>query len=178
MVVELIERLSQEAAKRGLDFLIIGGQAIGLLGHPRMTMDLDFLILAAAMPRWEELLGIYGYRRFSAGTGFAQFEAKPGWPRVDLMLVDDTTFAKLRADAVENIGRRTPSARHMVALKLHAAKSVGRDPEKSAQDWQDIRKIVQLHKLDPADETFAGLIIRYGGEEALERIRGMCDSQT
>ena len=76
---------------------------------------------------------------------------------------------------MEKGGRRTPSPRHMVALKLHAAKSVGRDPEKSAQDWQDIRKIVQLHKLDPADDTFASLIIRYGGEEALERIRRMCE---
>lgn len=50
MVVELIERLSQKAAKRGLDFLIIGGQAVGLLGHPRMTIDLDFLIPASAKP--------------------------------------------------------------------------------------------------------------------------------
>ena len=79
-------------------------------------------------------------------------------------------------------GRRAERGQaHAVAAphgraEIACRKSVGRDPEKSAQDWQDNRKIVQLHKLDPADYAFAGLILHYGGEEALERIRRMCDN--
>jgi hypothetical protein len=176
MILELIERLTREAAKRGMDFLIIGGQAIGILGHLRLTMDVDFLVLASGKPGWEDLLGVYGYRCFSEGKGFAQFEGKAGWPRVDLMLVDDATFAKLCADAVETQGRRTPSPQHMVALKLHATRSADRDPDKSNQDWIDIRKLIELHKLDPQEKNFAALIRRHGGEEGLERIRQMCQS--
>jgi hypothetical protein len=176
MILELIERLTQEAGKRNMDFLLIGGQAISVLGHLRLTMDIDFLVLASNKTGWEELLGIYGYRSFSEGKGFAQFEGKPGWPRVDLMLVDDSTFAKLRADAIETKGKRTPSPKHMVALKLHAIRSGDRDPDKANQDWIDIRKLVELHGLDPNEGTFASLIRRYGGDEALERIRGMCQS--
>ena len=52
MIIELIERLTQEAAKRDIDFLLIGGQAIGILGHLRQTMDIDLLVLASSRPVW------------------------------------------------------------------------------------------------------------------------------
>ncbi len=92
------------------------------------------------------------------------------------MLVEDATFAKLRADAIETKGKRTPSPQHMVALKPHAIRSGDRDPDKDNQDWIDIRKLVELHGLDPNEGTFASLIRRYGGDEALEHIRRMCQS--
>jgi hypothetical protein len=63
----------------------------------------------------------------------------------------------------------------LVALKLLATRSVERDPDKSNQDWLDIRKIIQLHALDPADPEFARIVQRFGGPEALERIRLMCN---
>jgi hypothetical protein len=65
---------------------------------------------------------------------------------------------------------------HMVALKLHASRSSDRDPQKAGQDWLDIRKLIELHGLDPNEGTFASLIRRYGGDEALERIRQMCQN--
>jgi hypothetical protein len=36
--------------------------------------------------------------------------------------------------------------------------------------------LIELHGLDPNEETFASLIRRYGGDEALERIRQMCQN--
>lgn len=174
MILELIERLSKDAAKENLDFLLIGGHAIGLLGHQRMTMDVDFLVLASNKPGWEELLGRFGYRCFSESKAFAQFEGNAGWPRIDLMLVESATFAKLRSEAIVTQGQRTPSPQHMIALKLHASKSSDRNPDKANQDWLDIRKLIELHDLDPNEETFASLIRRYGGDEGLERIRKMC----
>jgi hypothetical protein len=57
----------------------------------------------------------------------------------------------------------------MVALKLHAASSPQRfDPEK---DWGDIFQLVKRHRLDPDEDAFAGLVKRYGGEAALERLK-------
>jgi hypothetical protein len=154
-----------------MDFLLIGGQAVGILGHPRMTMDIDLLVPSSAKQRWEQLLGGYGYSCFSVGAGFAQFEGKVGCPRVDLM---QATFSKLRADSVETRGRRTPSPSHLIALKLHAARSSERDPDKANQDWIDIRKLIELHHLDPHEEAFASVVRRHGGEQALERIRQAC----
>jgi murein endopeptidase len=60
LILELIKRLGREAAKHGLDFLLIGGQAVGILGHPWMTMDIDFLVRSSNKQSWEELLGTYG----------------------------------------------------------------------------------------------------------------------
>ncbi len=123
---------------------------------------------------WENLLGTYGYQCFSEGTGFAQFHGKGGWPRIDIMLVDAATFSKLVAEARETQGVHTPSPRHMVALKLHAASSHERDPAKAAQDWQDIRKLIEIHNLDLSEASFTDLIRKHGGEQALDHIRRLC----
>jgi len=59
----------------------------------------------------------------------------------------------------------------MVALKLHAVSSPQRsDPLK---DWSDIFQLVKRHHLDPNQGPFAGLVKRYGGEAALERLKKM-----
>jgi hypothetical protein len=42
------------------------------------------------------------------------------------------------------------------------------DPEK---DWGDIFQLVKRHWLDPDEEAFAGLVKRYDGEVALERLK-------
>jgi len=57
MTLELIERLAEEAMRRNLGFLLIGGHAVGILGHPRLTLDIDLLVLAARKSDWEKLLG-------------------------------------------------------------------------------------------------------------------------
>lgn len=58
-----------------------------------MTMDPDFLVLDSNKSAREELLARCGYRCFTEGNAFAQIEGETGWPRVELMLVDDATFA-------------------------------------------------------------------------------------
>jgi hypothetical protein len=42
MILELIERLAEEATKRNMD-LLIGGQAMSHLCYQRLTMYVDFL---------------------------------------------------------------------------------------------------------------------------------------
>jgi hypothetical protein len=169
MIQELIDRLTKEAGKRGLDFLLIGGHAVSMLGHSRMTLDVDFLVRMEQRGEWEGLLGSFGYTCYSEGNAFAQFSGKVGWPRVDLMILSDSTFGKLVAEASGSGAVKTPSARHMVALKLHAACSP--DRSKPDQDWEDIRQLVMLHHLDPSESTFHDLVLRYGGKESLARIQ-------
>ena len=43
MILELIERLAEEATKRNMDLLLIGGQAMSHLCYQRLTMYVDFL---------------------------------------------------------------------------------------------------------------------------------------
>lgn len=171
MIQELIDHVTKEAGRRGLALLLIGGHAVSKLGHSRMTLDVDFLVRSEQRREWGAMLGTFGYTCYSEGNAFAQFSGKVGWPRVDLMILDDSTFRKLMAEASGEDGLKTPSARHMVALKLHAARSP--DRSKPSQDWEDIRQLVILHRLDPSESTFHDLILRYGGEESLARIQEM-----
>lgn len=93
--------------------------------------------------------------------------------RLDIMFVNQRTWEKIRRETQERTqGRivvRVPSPRHMVALKLHAANSPQRsEPEK---DWLDIDVLVRTHQLDLSDPEFEKLILRYGGEKSLQRLK-------
>jgi len=168
MTLELIERLTSEAGKRGLDFLLIGGHAMIQHGYQRMTVDVDFLCRAVQRGEWSGVVVQYGYKVYSEANAFTQFAGDPGWPKVDLMFVDDSTFEKLERESVRKGNMHLPSPRHMVALKLHAARSATRsEPEK---DWGDIEALIKLHRLDPDDPVFHDIILRYGGQESLARI--------
>jgi hypothetical protein len=144
-----------------------------LLGYVRNTIDLDLLVPEQSRSEWLELLRDLGYRFFHGTTSFAQFESpnKTGAP-IDLMFVEKETWEKLLEDAREaQLGTervRFPRPEYLVALKLHAAASPTRSrPE---LDWEDIRQIVRICRLNPTEESFRALILRYGGQDALARI--------
>ena len=89
------------------------------------------------------------------------------------MYVDEATWCSLsgeaQAKAHGRVAIRVPSPQHMVALKLHSAVS----PTRAApdEDWADIAALVRKHRLDLDDPQFAKLVVRYGGEEALQRLK-------
>lgn len=114
-----------------------------------------------------------GYRFFHGVSAFAQFEPPDadGVP-VDLMFVEQETWEKLIAGAREatlaDQPVLLPRPEYLVALKLHAATSATRS--KPEVDWEDIRQIVRICGLDPAEPSFRELILQYGGDDAIGRI--------
>jgi hypothetical protein len=89
------------------------------------------------------------------------------------MFVDSGTWEKvLSGTSLVHVGGETvclPCPEIVIALKLHAAKSATRTKPES--DWEDIRQIIRIHQLNPDDETFKNLILRYGGPDALRKIQ-------
>ena len=53
-------------------------------------------------------------------------------------------------------------------MKLTAAKAPGR--RATGSDWNDILDLMRTCKIDLADPEFRQLVIRFGGEEALQRM--------
>lgn len=171
---EEITSILRLASERGLPSLLIGGNAIILLGYIRSTVDLDLLVPESSRSRWLDLFRDLGYRLLHGVSAFAQFEPpqRRGTP-VDLMFVEDPTWEKLQIDSVamslagEPV--RLPRPDYLVALKLHAtASATRRNPE---MDWADIYQIIRICRLNPDDESFRSLILRYGGENALRKIK-------
>lgn len=162
------------ASERGLPCLLIGGNAVIMFGYIRNTIDLDLLVSEETRSRWLDLLRELGYRLYHGASAFAQFEPadQSGVP-LDLMFVDQGTWEKMAEGAteVELAGERVllPRPEYLIALKLHAA--AGPTRSKPEVDWEDIRQIVRICALDPANESFRALILRYGGEDALIRIQ-------
>ena len=169
-----VTALLRVASERGLDCLLIGGHAVILLGYIRNTVDLDLLLPEEARPRWLDLMRELGYRFLHGVPAFAQFEPPDaGAAPVDLMFVEQATWLKLNEGAREMdlAGERVvmPRPEYLVALKLHAASSPTRS--KPEVDWEDIRQIVRLCALQPDEEPFRSLILRYGGGDGLRKIQ-------
>ncbi|MEO0113838.1 MAG: nucleotidyl transferase AbiEii/AbiGii toxin family protein [candidate division WOR-3 bacterium] len=51
---ELIKNVGRELEKRGIDYMIIGGQAVLLYGEPRLTRDID-ITLGINIDRYQEI---------------------------------------------------------------------------------------------------------------------------
>ena len=84
---EEITAILRLASERGLPSLLIGGNAIVLLGHIRNTVDLDLLVPERSRSPWLDLLRELGYRFLHGISAFAQFEPpEPGGRRLILCL--------------------------------------------------------------------------------------------
>jgi hypothetical protein len=152
---------------------LIGGNAVILLGFPRTTIDIDFLVPETNRSGWLDLMRELKFRLYHGSAAFAQFEpGETGMAPVDLMFVDEHTWTSLSAQPQElMVGEqpvRVPRPEHLIAMKLHSASSP--DRAKPEVDWEDIRQIIQISGLDSSDPQFRDLIVRYGGAEALRRI--------
>jgi hypothetical protein len=171
---EEIQSILRSATERGLPSLLIGGNAVILFGYIRSTVDLDLLVPESSRSQWLDLFRDLGYRFFHGVSAFAQFEPpeRRGTP-VDLMFVDDATWGKLQIDSVQKslAGQpvNLPRPDYLVALKLHAATSATRRHRE--RDWEDIYQLIRICRLNPDDDSFRTLILRYGGEDALRKIK-------
>jgi len=175
-VKQTLARLSESAIATGLrDFLIIGGNAVIAHGVPRFTRDVDFVIPERSRMGWRKFLEREGFQFFHGTDAFQQFRDENGpRPRIDLMLVEESTWQKLYQDAWKldvggEVRALVASPQHIIAMKLKACRSQQRRSD--AVDWVDIVELSLLHRFDPRSGTeFSDFVLQYGGETLLKRL--------
>lgn len=171
------DRISKLASSRQLPFLLIGGHAVAAHGYGRTTVDVDLLIRKHDRQSWLDELSGLGYRLYHDGVSFLQLSAaeKGNWP-LDLMLVDEATFEGMWAEAIstvlDDIQLKIPSLRHLLALKLHALKSM--PPHRLLKDLQDVASLIKANGLDARDESFRELVLKYGDNNVYDKILEFC----
>jgi predicted nucleotidyltransferase len=172
--VRLLDILAAKASDHGRQFVVIGGHAVNAYGERRQTGDLDILVRETDRSIWEDLLTSMGYKLFHRHKAFSQYSppSLEVWP-IDLMFVEDKTFDSLFAESAEvNFGGthdvRIPSIEHLIALKLHVLKQVGK--ERELKDLADIVALVKIGRLDVNDENFRLLCEKYGTLSIYEKI--------
>lgn len=169
----VLENIAAAAAAAGLDYLLIGGHAVIAHGFPRNTFDLDLLVRRSEAERWTTLAAAQGYAFEKQTDNFARYQRADGtdFP-LDLMLVNESTFAKLQTQAqpVAYGPQSVPvvSLPHLIALKCHAIRH-GRSDRK-IKDTDDILRLVSLHRLDLRRPDLRELILHYGTPELYEKL--------
>lgn len=163
--------ISKLIRDKNLPALMIGGHAVTVLGHPRATFDLDLLIPKSAAEIWKSELAPLSYQPFSESSNFIQLEATHGFPLppIDLMLIDDAVFETILANKIDTPPLPTPNPQTMIALKLHAIHQPSR--QNTEQDWSDVIALTRAHKLSLDDAEFSAIVLKHGGQKAIDRIK-------
>lgn len=173
---DILQTCVDAAQRAGLDFLLIGGHAVNAHGFDRTTIDFDFLLASRDLRKWHEILVKEGYRLIQSDRridAFAQYEPPtPAGAPVDLMLVDDATFAKLLAGSVwmqvEDRRIRVIGALHLIALKLHALREPPR--VEAGVDYLDILQLIRIKQIDPTGAEFQQILNQYAIPAIRERL--------
>jgi hypothetical protein len=163
--------ISKLIRDKNLPALMIGGHAVTALGHPRATFDLDLLIPKSSSEIWKSELAQLSYQPFSESSNFIQLEATHDFPLppIDLMLIEDAVFNTILANKIDSIPLSTPNPQTMIALKLHAINQPSR--QNSEQDWGDVIALIRAHKLSLDDTEFSAIVLKHGGQTAIDRIK-------
>ena len=167
------QQLKEEAQKRNLKFLVIGGLAVNMYGYSRDTADLDLLVRRDDSDVWSGIFATLGYTVDRDAGTFIQFSPPQAgaWP-VDLMVVGDSTFQEMipHAKLVEIYGEQLliPALEHLIALKLHALKHshAGR----FLKDYLDVENLVRVNKVDLRANKVRQLFLKYGTVELYEKL--------
>jgi Uncharacterised nucleotidyltransferase len=163
--MDTLKIIKEKSGREGLPFLVMGGLAVSAHGYGRHTADIDLLAQSARREEWKKLMAGAGYQVFQEQGPFTQFspvEAE-SWP-VDIMFVNEETFAKMNAEGVEAVVQdtqlRIPSVEHLIALKLHALKNT--NSRRGLKDLLDVASLVEANHIDLNGEVFKNLCERYG----------------
>lgn len=168
--------LIAEACERtGTSVVLIGGQALGAHGYPRLTLDVDFLITEDDFNPLPALLCEAGYREVVRTDVAAKFSSdSEDLIDIDFMFVDPKTFEKIKEEGKEASyeGRlfRIPKLEHLIALKLHAIKQQPKVRE--LKDLSDIVELIRRNHVDVASEAFKSTCLNFGTPELYQKILG------
>jgi hypothetical protein len=132
---EDLKQLLRAFNEHGVEYLVVGGYAVGIYAEPRATKDLDLFIRAEVKNSEAVFRALAAYGAPIAGLTPADFRDDPnsvfqiGQPpaRVDILQhIDGVTFDEAwqqRAEAsLDEIDTHVISAHHLMQNKLHSGR--------------------------------------------------------
>lgn len=146
----VLESLLGEFDRRRIRYAIIGGFALGILGYPRMTTDLDFLLHKDDLNNVHDLLTKLGYQRVVHTENISQYRhPEDSWGSIDLVYAfRKISLAMLgRAKSYPVFGGKqtvkTVDPEDVIGLKVQAMVN---DPERRPQEFADIERLASLYR--------------------------------
>jgi hypothetical protein len=154
MTVMDLERILRELAERFREaevrYGLMGGYAVAIHGHPRTTVDLDFLVDRADLDRIDGILHDMGYQIVHRSENVSQFVSSAD----ELGQID---FIHAFREASRNMLARATQAKlfpqgppvsvlrveDVIGLKIQAMANA---PHRRSQDLADIQNLSELHR--------------------------------
>jgi hypothetical protein len=175
--MEILRILNAKCQSAGINYILVGGHAVNAYGVTRQTGDVDIAIRERDEEWWRQTVSSLGYSIRYERKGFMLFSPPQigVWP-IDLLCLNEKTF-----DGLTTEGRRitlgdvtvlVPSAKHLIAMKLHALRENWADRE--LKDLEDIRQLVKRQRFVVESEEFAQFCKRFGSEKIYGRIKELC----
>lgn len=156
-----------------LGFLLIGGFAVAVHGYTRHTFDVDFLIRRSELAAWKAKLFGAGLMLFAERSAFAQFSQGEGQDGLDLMLVDDRTFERMKATAVsadfDGVTCRVVNLDNLLILKLHVLRQAL--PHRTGKDAGDVEELLRRNRVDLESDHYRMLFLTYGDQNLYDTFR-------
>lgn len=156
-------------------YALIGGCAMGALGAPRATADLDFLLHKDDMPAVHDLLLSLGYKRILHTENVSQYEGAHG-PLGCLDFLH--AFRKLGLEMLERALEKPLSAgkrrvrvvtpEDLIGLKIQGLSG---DPQRRARDSADIEALAQACKNNLDWTRVKEYYVLFGLERDYEALR-------
>ena len=146
----VLERLITEFSRLQIRCAVIGGFALGVLGTPRQTMDLDFLVHCDDLEKLDGALTHLGYVRVYSSENVSQYRHSEAiWGSLDFIhAFRKVSLAMLeRAKDYPALGGmqklKTAQPEDVIGLKVQA---MFNDPERRAQEQRDIETLMARYR--------------------------------
>ena len=127
---------------------IIGGMALSVLGYPRATNDVDFLVHSDFRAASEAQMRSRGFQLEFSSDEVAQWT---GEAPIDFLYASRDASREMLVRAVQNIqpnvllGIPVLDASDIIGLKIQAYCN---NPKRLLQDLADIQKLMETNKID------------------------------
>lgn len=173
----VLAKLTEEFERLQLRYAVIGGFALGVLGTPRLTMDIDFLIHRDDLDNLHTTLTALGYQRIFHTQNVSQYRHDDTiWGSVDFV----HAFRSVSLGMLERAkkypvfgGKRslpTLDPEDVIGLKVQAMVN---DPERAPRERSDIEMLAQHYgaKLDweRIEEYFQVFGLQDGGKNLRDK---------
>ena len=145
----VLKRLLAEFDREQIRYAAIGGFALGVLGVPRQTMDLDFLVHRDDLTKLDVIVGGLGYERVFRSENVSQYRHQNGaWGSLDFVhAFRQISLAMLqRAESYPVFGGaqslKAADAEDVIGLKVQA---MCNDVTRGAQERADIERLMNRY---------------------------------
>lgn len=161
----MFERFEEE----GIPLLLAGGWAVTTYGFPRNTLDLDWVCARSNQTKALDLMQRLGFEPRSDGmaTRF-QFGRDLAFPFVDLIWVDDRSFALMEGLMDSSMQVRVINFEALIAMKLLALKD---DDHRKGKDLRDLQELLDRHPGRIPEEELKAMCLKYAGEDGIDKLR-------